>query len=147
MQRNIFIYDFAMQEGEYLGELAQRSIGKIEKIVQWLKFNNHIIRTTYIDSFFKCFRCCICDCFFNRSDNFNILLLRCKDRVRHCTQRTSMSFAKPCLKSWKDSFFQFLKKNKLINNLAIFNFESICSATEKLKETQTTAWIGNHTPI
>ena len=31
MQRNIFINDFDIQEGDYVGELAQRSIGKIDK--------------------------------------------------------------------------------------------------------------------
>ena len=37
--------------------------------------------------------------------------------------------------------------NKLINNLAIFDFESICVTTEELKETQTTTWIGKLVPI
>ena len=37
--------------------------------------------------------------------------------------------------------------NKLFNNLAIFDFESICVRTEELKETQTTTWIGKHVPI
>ena len=81
VERNIFIYDFDIQEGEYVGELARRSIGKFEKTVKLLRFNNHIIHTNDIDSFFKCFRCPSCDCFFNRSDNFNRHLLTCKDRV------------------------------------------------------------------
>ena len=37
--------------------------------------------------------------------------------------------------------------NKLINNLAIFDFESIFVTTEELKETQTTTWIGKHVSI
>ena len=37
--------------------------------------------------------------------------------------------------------------NKLFINLAIFDFESICVPTEKLKETQTTTWSGKHVPI
>ena len=37
--------------------------------------------------------------------------------------------------------------NKLFNNLAIFDFESICVPTEELKETQTTTWIRKHIPI
>ena len=31
VERNIFIHDFDIQEGEYVGELARRSIGKFEK--------------------------------------------------------------------------------------------------------------------
>ena len=37
--------------------------------------------------------------------------------------------------------------NKLFNNLAIFDFESICVPTEELKETQTINWIGKQFPI
>ena len=51
VERNIFIYDFDFQEGEYVGELARRSIGKFEKTVKLLRFNNHIIHTNDIDPF------------------------------------------------------------------------------------------------
>ena len=34
VERNIFIYDFDIQEGEYVGELARRTIGKFEKTVK-----------------------------------------------------------------------------------------------------------------
>ena len=39
------------------------------------------------------------------------------------------------------------KDNKLFNSLAIFDFESICVLTEKLKETKTTTSIGKQVPI
>ena len=78
VERNIFIYEFDIQEGEYIGELARRSIGNFEKTVKLLTFNNHIIHTNDIDSFFKRFRCPSCDCFFKRSDVFNKHLIRCK---------------------------------------------------------------------
>ena len=55
IERNIFIYDFDIQEGEYVGELARRSIGRFDKTVKLLRFNNHMIHTNDIDSFFKCF--------------------------------------------------------------------------------------------
>ena len=38
------------------------------------------------------------------------------------------------------------ENNKHFNNLAFFDFESICVPTEKLKKTQTTNWIGKHAP-
>ena len=83
IERNIFIYNFDIQEGEYVGELARRSIGRFDKLVKRLRFNNHIIHTNDIDRFFKCFRCPSCDTFFYRSEFLNKHLLRCKDRVRH----------------------------------------------------------------
>ena len=41
VQRNIFIYDFDIQESDYVGELAQRSTGKFDKTVKRLRFNSH----------------------------------------------------------------------------------------------------------
>ena len=140
MQRNIFIYDFDIQEGEYVGELARRSIGRFDKTVKLLRFNNHIIHTNDIDSFFKCFRCPSCDTFFHKSDHFNQHLLRCKDRVRHF-------YPKNVYELRETLFEKVSEDNKLFNNLAIFDFESICVPTEELKETQTTTWIGKHVPI
>ena len=83
VRRNIFIYDFDIPEGEYVGELARRSIGRFDRTVKLLRFNNQIIHTNDIDSFFKCFRCPSCDTFFKRSDFLNKHLLRCKDPVKH----------------------------------------------------------------
>ena len=71
VQRDIFIYDSHIQEGEYVGELARRNNARFDKAVKLLRFNNHInIHTNDVDSFFKCFRCPSCDTFFNKSDNF-----------------------------------------------------------------------------
>ena len=39
------------------------------------------------------------------------------------------------------------KDNTLFNNLAIFDFKSICVPSDELKATQTTTWIGKHVPI
>ena len=66
VQINIFIYDFDIQEGEYVGELARRSIGRFDKTFKILRFNNHIIHTNDIDSFFQCFWCPSCDSYYPR---------------------------------------------------------------------------------
>ena len=80
VEGNIFIYNFDIQEEEYVAEIARQSIGNFEKMVKLLKFNNYIIHTKDIDSFFQCFRCPNFDCFFDRSDNFKTNLLTFKDR-------------------------------------------------------------------
>ena len=81
VDKNIFIYDIDIEDGDFVGELARRSIGKYENTVKLLRYNNHIIYVNNIDNFFKCFRCPNCDTFFNLSQNFNKHLLRCKDRI------------------------------------------------------------------
>ena len=147
VQRNIFIYDFDIQEGEYVGELARRSTGRFDKTVKLLRFNNQIIHTNDNDSFFKCFRCPSCDIFLNKSDNFNKHLLRCKDRVKHFYPKNVYELPETLFEKLKGFSLPVSEDNKLFNNLAIFDFESICVPTEELKETQNTTWIGKHVPI
>ena len=53
VQRNIVICNFGIQKGEYVGELARRNIGKIDKTVKLLRFNNRIIHKNDINSFLK----------------------------------------------------------------------------------------------
>ena len=47
-----------------------------------------------------------------------------------------------------DSFgIQYTDGQKLVTNLAVFDFESICILEEKFKITETTTWIGKHVSI
>ena len=117
VERNIFIYDFDIQEGEYVGDI------------------------------FKCFRCPSCDCFFNRSDNFNRHLMSCKDRVRHIYPKNVYTLRETLFEKLEGFNIPVSKDNTLFNNLAIFDFESICVPSDELKATQTTTWIGKHVPI
>ena len=80
---NIFIYDINIEDGDFVGELARRSIGKYENTVKLLRYNNHIIYVNNIDNFFKCFRCPTCHTVLNKADQFNKHLLRCKDRIKN----------------------------------------------------------------
>ena len=105
VQRNIFMYDFDVQEGEHVGKLARRSIRKFGKTVKLLGFNYHIIHTNDIDSFFECFQCPSCDTFLNKFDSFNKHLLICKDRVNHLYPKNVYELRETLLKS----IFQFLK--------------------------------------
>ena len=47
-----------------------------------------------------------------------------------------------------DSFdIQYTDDQKLFNDLAVFDFQTICLLEEKFKNTETTTWIGKHVPI
>ena len=147
VQRKIFKYDFDIQEGEYVGELARRSTGRFDKTVKLLRFNNHIIHTNDIDSFLRCFRCPSCDTFFKRFEFLNKHLLRCKDRVKHIYPKNVYELCETLFEKLEGFSLPVSEDDKLFNNLAIFDFESICVPTEELKETQTTTWIGKHVHI
>ena len=132
MQRNIFIYDFDIKEGDYVGELARRSIGRFDKTVKLMRFNNHIIHTNDIDFFFKCFRCPSCDTFFNKSDNFNKHLLRCMDRVKLTYPKNVYELRETLFEKLEEFNLPVSEDNKLFNNLAIFDFSvDLCSYLDR----------------
>ena len=63
VEKNISIYDIGIEDGDFVGELARRSIGKYENTVKILQYNNHIINFNNIDNFFEGFLSPICDTF------------------------------------------------------------------------------------
>ena len=126
---NIFLYDFDIQEGEYVGEIARRSIGRFDKTVKLLRFNNHIIHTNDTDSFFKCPRC---DSFFKRSEFLNKHLVRCKDRVKHIYPKNFHELRETLFEQLEGFNLPVSEDKKIFNNPAIFDFESIYVPTEEL---------------
>ena len=138
---------FVGGEGEYVGELARRSIGNFEKTVKLLRFNNQIIHTIDIDPFFECFRCPSCDTFFHNSDHFNKHLIRCKDRVHYIYPKNAYILRETIFEKLDGCNIPYTEEHKLFRNVAIFDFESICVPSEELKATETTTGIGKHVPI
>ena len=87
VEKNIFIYDFTIEDGEIVGELIRRSIERYEENIKLLRYNNHICYVNDINKFFKKFRCPSCDVFFNHSGHFNRHLRTCKERVKNIYPR------------------------------------------------------------
>ena len=84
---------------------------------------------------------------FNRSDNFNIHLMIFKDTVRPINPKNVYTLRETLFEKLEGFNMPVSKDNTLFNNLAIFDFESICVPSDELKATQTTSWIGKHVPI
>ena len=55
LQLGIFLYDIDFVNGELIGELARRSIQKVEKGVKLLRYNNHICYVSDMNSFLQIF--------------------------------------------------------------------------------------------
>ena len=83
IKQNIFIYDFNIVDGDFVGELARRSAEMYEKNTNVLRYNNHICYVDDINTFFKRFRGPSCDTFIQKAENFNPHVKTCKDRVQH----------------------------------------------------------------
>ena len=96
-----------------------------------LRFNNKIIHTNDIDSFFKYSSC---DTFFHKSDHFNKHLVRCKHRVRHVYPKNAYTLRETVFEKLDGLNIPCIEDQKLVSNVAIFDSESKCVPTEKLKE-------------
>ena len=147
IKHNIFIYDTDREEGEFVGELARKSVEMYEKDINLLRYNNHICYVDDINTFFKQFRCPICDSFIKHPSNFSRHLKSCKDRVQHNYPKTVYSLRETLFDKLDVLGISYNDDQKLFKSLAIFDFKSICVPTEELKGTNVTTWIGKYEPI
>ena len=49
-EKSSYIYNIDIEDGDFVGELARRSIGKYENMAKLLRYNNHLIRVHIIDN-------------------------------------------------------------------------------------------------
>ena len=144
---NIFIYDIDLFDGAMVGELARRSIKKYEKIVQLIRYNSHICYVDNNQELFKAFRCPTCDIYFQKTGNLERHLVRCSERVKHIYPKNVYQLRETRFDKLDSFGIQYTDDQKLFTNLPVFDIESICIPEEKIRNTETTSWIGKHVPI
>ena len=144
---NIFIYDIDLIDGAMVGELARRSIKKYEKNVQLIRYNSHNCYLDNINALFKAFRCPTCDTYFQKTGHLERHLVKCSECVKHIYPKNVYQLRETLFDKLDSFDIQYTEDRKLFNNLAVFDFESICIPEEKFKNTETTTWIGKHVPI
>ena len=85
------------------------------------------------------------------SENLEAWSVTCSDAANERSifiQRRCINSEKRFFTDKLDSFgIQYRDHQKLSNNLAVFDFESICIPEEKFKNSETTTWIGERVPI
>ena len=74
-------------------------------------------------------------------------MVRCSERLKHLYPRNVYQLRETVFDTLDSFDIQHTDDQKLFENLAVFNFESICIQEEKFKNTKTTTWIGKHVPI
>ena len=98
LQLKFFQCDIDFVDGEFIGELALRSIQKFEKSVKLLRYNNHIYYVHNIISLFEASLCRTSDTFFSETGNLERHSVTCSERVKHiypknvCDLRETLTF-------------------------------------------------------
>ena len=100
-----------------------------------------------MNSFFKSFRCSLCDTIFSKTGNLERHLITCSERVKHIYPKNVYQLRETLFEKLDSFNIPYREDQKLFKNLAIFDFESICVKEETYKETETTKWIGKHVPV
>ena len=128
-------------------ELARGSIKKYEKNVHLMRYNNHICYVDNINALFNAFRCPTCDTYFQKTGNLERHLVGCSERVKHIYPKNMYQIRETLFDKLDLFDIQYTDDQKIFNNLAVFDFESICIPKKNFKNTETTTWIGKHVPI
>ena len=147
LQLTIFLYDIDFVDGKLIGEVALRSIQKFENSANLLRNNNHICYVSDMNSFFIFFRCSTCDTIFSKTGILNGHLITCSERVKHIYPKNVDQLKETLFEKLASFNNPYREDQKLFENLAVFDFESICVKEETYKETETTKWIGKHVLI
>ena len=82
IEPNLFIKKIGNVDGDFVGELAGRSVEKYEKNINLSRYNNHIWSLDDINTFCKRIQCPSCDTFIKKAGNFNRTIKR-EDKVQH----------------------------------------------------------------
>ena len=130
---NFFIYDIDLIDGAMVGELVRRSIKKYEKNLQLIQYNSHNSYVDNIHALFKAFRCPTFDTYFQKHGNLERHLVRCSERVKHIYPKIVYQLRETLFDKLDSFNIQYTDDQKFFNNLAVFDFESICIEEGKFK--------------
>ena len=100
-----------------------------------------------INAVFQYFRCPNCDTFFNRTFNLDRHLSTCSERVKNVYLRNLYQIRETLFDKLDSFGIKYTNEQKLLKNLEIFDFESICAQEETFRDPNTTTWIRKHVPI
>ena len=67
--------------------------------------------------------------------------------MKHIYRKNELQVRKTRFDKLDSSNIQYRDEQQLFNNLAVFDFESICIPEKKFKNTATTTWLGKHVPL
>ena len=144
---DIMLYDIDFVDGNIIGELARRSVQKYDNTFRLLRYNSHIYYVSNIIAVFEGFCCTNFDTFFNKTFNLERHLTTCSERVRNIYPRNVYQIRQTLLDKLNSFGIKYTSQQKLFENLAIFDFESICVQEESFKDTTTTTLTGKHVSI
>ena len=147
VQTNIFLFNIDFVDRSVIGELARWSVAKISIIVQLLRFNCHSCYVSITNTLFRAHRCPLCDQFIKRTYVLEQRVITCKERIEHVFPKKVYQLRETLFDKLVLFKIPYPDNQELFENIATFDCESICVQEDKLRNTETGTWIGEHVPI
>ena len=145
---NIQLFNFDYDEnGEIVDELTRRSALRFSRIVNLICYDNHICWTEIMKNLLKKFRCHTCDTFLSSTRNLLNHQRQSRENIKHVHPTGVHQLKETVFEQLEDIGIHVNNEVRMFTNFAVFDFESITVADNKLKNSDSTAWIGRHVPI
>ena len=143
----ISVYNIELDNEKLIGVLSHRCINKYSKGIQLLRYNNHICYTKDINGVSNSFRCDNCNKFFSKHSNLRRHSPVCDKLVKNKYPCSAYSLKETVFEKLSQFDILVPENIRLFDNLAVFDFESICVAENNSAENNLTTWVGRHEPI
>ena len=147
VQTDLFLYDIDFVHGSMIGELAKRCLAKYSNTARLSRYNSHNRYISKINALFRAYRCQSSDEFIKRPSNPERHLTTCKERVKHAFPTKVYQLRETLSDNLGSFIISYSDDQKLLKNMALIDFESICVQVDKCCDTDTTIWIGKHVPL
>ena len=122
VEKNLLIYDIDIEVGDFVGELARRSIGQYQNTVKRLRYNNQIIYLNNIEIFFKCFNASDAQFvihFSRKQTTSTAIFSDAETESKTFTPKMFTLYERRCLKNWMGSILCTPKKKPYSKTLPI----------------------------
>ena len=136
-----------VDEDDIVGESTRRSALRFSRIVNLIRYDNHIFWTENFNNLLKKFRCHTCDTFLSSTRNLLNHQRQCRENIKHVYPTGVYQLKETVFERLEDIGIHVEKEVRLFTNFAFFDFESITVADNTLKNSDSTTWIGRHVPI
>ena len=130
-----------------IGELARMSGGKHLNTVRVLRYISQNCHVSNINALFKASRCPSCDHFKKTAHDLEEPLTTCKEKVKYIFPKNVYELRETLFDKIDSFNFPYSDDQKLLMNMEIFDFQSICVQKDNFRDTDKTVWIGKHVPI
>ena len=144
---DIIWYGIDVVYSSMIGELATTSVGQYSITAQPLSNNTHTCYVCNINALLRACHCPSCDQVINRAGNLEQHLPTFKERVERVFPKNVYQLRGTLFDKLDWFIIPYADDRKLLTDMIVFDFESICSQEGTFRHADFTNWIGKHFPI